>query len=51
MVSVDTAAACSVGPEAQVGAGPHSLNEPGELFQWLQHEDSIINSRVYYYFY
>ena len=26
-----------------IGAVPHSSNEPGELSQWLCHDDSTIN--------
>jgi len=39
------------------GAGLHSSNEPGELSQWLSHDDSTINIVIcycyyhYYYYY
>jgi len=29
----------------------HSSNEPGELSQWLCHDDSTINIIVHYYYY
>ena len=36
-----------------IRASLHSSNEPGELSQWLCHDDSTISSRIlgYYYYY
>ena len=33
------------------GAGLHSSDEPGELSQWLSHDDSTINIVIRYYYY